>query len=306
MTLIARPNLASKSHKLQLWLYCPSGPTWSLSRWPLPLPYLYKSNKTAVSTFRSRRSPWPHGLRHGSAVSRLLGLRFRIPPGAWASVSCECCVLSGRGLCDGPISYPEASTECGVPECDRETSIMMRPWHTGVCGPMAGGGGEVFSLWIYSINRTKVTGPSYGQQQNSLQCCHMACVWCSVGNKLSFHLSTKRHQHTASNLMFCWPCIAITWTNKVHFLLLIYFNNKPLHVSSRLAAHRQENRICGVPLRSCQQPVNTTHDCTNCCLYRVDPPDDGQQACSKHTEVNYWNKTNSKYFILFVHVIRIL
>jgi hypothetical protein len=24
----------------------------------------------------------------------------KIPPGAWMSVSCECCVLSGRGLCD--------------------------------------------------------------------------------------------------------------------------------------------------------------------------------------------------------------
>jgi len=23
------------------------------------------------------------------------------------SVSCECCVLSGRGLCDEPITYPE-------------------------------------------------------------------------------------------------------------------------------------------------------------------------------------------------------
>jgi len=27
------------------------------------------------------------------------------------------------------------------------------------------------------------------------------------------------------------------------YLLLIYFNNKPLHVSSRLAAHRQEDRL---------------------------------------------------------------
>jgi len=25
-------------------------------------------------------------------------------------------------------------------------------------------------------------------------------------------------------------------------------------------------------------------DYTNCCLYRVDPPDDEQQACSKHVE----------------------
>ena len=30
---------------------------------------------------------------------------------------------------------------------------------------------------------------------------------------------------------------------------------------------------------SCQQPVNTMHDYTNCCLYTVDPPDDEQQAC---------------------------
>ena len=36
------------------------------------------------------------------------------------SVCCECCVLSGRGLCDGPITCPE---ECGRSECDAETSI---------------------------------------------------------------------------------------------------------------------------------------------------------------------------------------
>ena len=29
------------------------------------------------------------------------------------------------------------------------------------------------------------------------------------------------------------------------------------------------------------------HDYTNCCLYRVDPPDDEQQACSKHVEAYY-------------------
>jgi hypothetical protein len=31
------------------------------------------------------------------------------PAGAWMSVSYECCVLSGRGLCDGPISRAEES-----------------------------------------------------------------------------------------------------------------------------------------------------------------------------------------------------
>ena len=38
----------------------------------------------------------------GSVVTRLPGLRVRIPPGAWISVSLECCVLSRRGLCDEP------------------------------------------------------------------------------------------------------------------------------------------------------------------------------------------------------------
>jgi len=30
--------------------------------------------------------------------------------------------------------------------------------------------------------------------------------------------------------------------------------------------------------------------CQDFCLYRVDPPDDEQQACSKHVEAYYWNK----------------
>jgi hypothetical protein len=34
-------------------------------------------------------------------------------------VSCEFCVLSGGGLCAGPITRPE---------CYREASAMRRPW----------------------------------------------------------------------------------------------------------------------------------------------------------------------------------
>ena len=59
--------------------------------------------------FRHSRSQWPSGLRRGSADALSLGLRFRIPPGAWMFVCCDCCVLSGRGLCDGPIPRPEES-----------------------------------------------------------------------------------------------------------------------------------------------------------------------------------------------------
>jgi hypothetical protein len=42
-------------------------------------------------------------LINSRATSRLLGFRVRIPPGAWASLSSECRVLSGRDLCDGSI-----------------------------------------------------------------------------------------------------------------------------------------------------------------------------------------------------------
>jgi hypothetical protein len=55
------------------------------------------------------RSQWPRGLWRGSAAVRLLVLWFRILPGVWISVSCECCVLSGRGLCDELITRPEES-----------------------------------------------------------------------------------------------------------------------------------------------------------------------------------------------------
>jgi len=51
----------------------------------------------------------------------------------------------------------------------------------------------------------------------------------------------------------------------MHYFLLIYFNNKPVRVSSRLAAHHQEDQLCiwdmtCVMLTSCWQPINITHD----------------------------------------------
>jgi len=45
-----------------------------------------------------------------SKAACLLGLRVRIPPGALISVSIECCLLSGRDLCDGPSPRSEVSS----------------------------------------------------------------------------------------------------------------------------------------------------------------------------------------------------
>jgi hypothetical protein len=74
------------------------------------------------------RSQWPRGLSRRSAAARLLRSWVWIPPGRWMFICCECCVLSGRGLCDELITRPEKSYRlwCGV-VCDLETSRMRRP-----------------------------------------------------------------------------------------------------------------------------------------------------------------------------------
>jgi len=45
------------------------------------------------------------------------------------SASCECCLLSGRGLCDELFTRPEESYRLWcVVVCDQETSRMWRSW----------------------------------------------------------------------------------------------------------------------------------------------------------------------------------
>jgi hypothetical protein len=71
-----------------------------------------------------------------STAARLLRLWVRIPPGAWMYVCCECCVFSGRRLCDELITHPEESYRLWcVVMCDLETSWMRRPWPTGAVAP---------------------------------------------------------------------------------------------------------------------------------------------------------------------------
>ena len=68
------------------------------------------------------------------------------------SVSYERCVLSSRGLRDGPITRRKETTDCGVSECHREASIMRRPWPTtGFC---AMGGGGMASYLVYMTHGT--------------------------------------------------------------------------------------------------------------------------------------------------------
>jgi hypothetical protein len=78
-------------------------------------------------------SQWPRSVMQWSASDSLLGLRVSIPPGAWMSVSCEYCVMSGKSLCDEPIPRVEESCRLWcVIVCDLETSKMRRPWPSRV------------------------------------------------------------------------------------------------------------------------------------------------------------------------------
>jgi hypothetical protein len=80
------------------------------------------------------RSQWSRGLRLRSASARLLRLWVRIQPGAQMFVCCECCVLSGRGLCDELIIHPKESYRLWcVVVCDLKTSWIRKPWPTGGC-----------------------------------------------------------------------------------------------------------------------------------------------------------------------------
>ena len=100
-----------------------------------------------LSSKEKRRSQWTHGLRRKSTAARLLRSWFRIPPGAWMSVCCECCVLSGRGICDELTTRPEESYRLWcVAECVTETSSTRSQT-------------SINSDWTYEISSLEGTSP---------------------------------------------------------------------------------------------------------------------------------------------------
>ena len=87
-----------------------------------------------------RQFHWPLFLRRGLAATRFPGLRVRIPPLSWMSLSCGC-VFSCGGLCDGPISRPGESyrvslcASLSVIRCNHNP--LHQPFLTWVHGPFA-------------------------------------------------------------------------------------------------------------------------------------------------------------------------
>ena len=99
----------------------------------------------------------------GLVCSRSLAGNAGANPTVSISVSCDCCVLSGRGFCVELITRPQESCECGVSECDREASIMRRTSPTRGC---------------YAMKKKKLSpdGKAGNQAPISTSCWGYACM----------------------------------------------------------------------------------------------------------------------------------
>jgi len=82
--------------------------------------------------FVPKRSRRPRGLRRRPAFALMLVLRVWIPSGAWMSVCCECCVVSGTRICFGLITGTEDSY------CVWCVSLIVnvKPQYWGDSGPL--------------------------------------------------------------------------------------------------------------------------------------------------------------------------
>jgi hypothetical protein len=107
--------------------------SWSWATWPVPVSRIQKSLQRSAMIpsaswgrafyfFMCDHIPLvPVPVVARSKAARLLELWVRIPPEAWMSVCCECCVLLCRGLCVGLITRPEESYRMWcVVVCDLE------------------------------------------------------------------------------------------------------------------------------------------------------------------------------------------
>ena len=97
-----------------------------------------------------------------SAAARLPRLRVRFPPEAWISFCCECCVCCQVEVSASSWSLVQRSfTDCRASECDREASIMRRPWPTGLDGwllsPEGREGGKMLNTHITARSHTDDT-----------------------------------------------------------------------------------------------------------------------------------------------------
>ena len=94
----------------------------------------------------------------------LVGVAASNPTGNM-DVCLLCCVLSGRGFALGRSLVQRSPTECGVSECDREASIMKRPWPTRAVEPQRKSVLIFETVWWLYLRQS----PMFGFDVNEMQ-----------------------------------------------------------------------------------------------------------------------------------------
>ena len=93
--------------------------------------YYNLSGYTVFTNSVVYRSLWPCGLRRGLLSLACWNCRFESHSGAWMWLCCHAEVsATGRSL------VQRAPAECGMSECDLETSTTNRLWPTGTAKPL--------------------------------------------------------------------------------------------------------------------------------------------------------------------------
>ena len=144
-------------------------------------------------------------------------------------------------------------------------------------------GNGFLSCWWWSIDLALYNSAVQGHKVLISSWWWPAHLWGDITR--TTHKQAQLHTHTS------WST-----TYAIHHI--------PRNYRSTLHHQHDKKPVLSWP---CQQPVNITHDYTNCPLYRVDPPDE-QQACSKHVEAYHLNKlienSASCWFILYGYCLK--
>jgi hypothetical protein len=112
---------------------------------------------SVTSTGHEDRSQWPRGLRRSSASVRLLGCGFEYRRGMDVCC-CKCRVLSGRGLCNRPIT-PRGETY----------RVWFRNLKMREPGPTRGyWATKKNAAFHYAVFLRSPVTPSYGQMSHLL------------------------------------------------------------------------------------------------------------------------------------------
>jgi hypothetical protein len=135
---------------------------------------LKSPNNLPSTNVRKNWSRQPRGLSRGSVAARLLGLWFRIPPGAWMSVSCVvCCQVEVSA--SGWSLVQRRTIECPFSMRDCEASTMRRP------RPTRGRRARKKNVMTNSTKRRRRRHQSYETKADGWPCDSTSeSLWCSI------------------------------------------------------------------------------------------------------------------------------